>query len=92
MTVAELLARISSRELREWQILEGIEPFGETRADLRMAILATVIAEQQRDRKQRPRPYTPEDFMPRFDPPEEKDPHALFQTMELWASALGQAG
>lgn len=28
MTVAELLSRISSRELTEWQAFYGLEPFG----------------------------------------------------------------
>lgn len=44
MTVAEMLGRISSREISEWQVYEEHEPFGERRMDLRIAMLAHTIA------------------------------------------------
>jgi len=54
----------------------SIEPFGEERADLRMATIACLIANANRDEKKRREPYTVQDFMPRFDPnPGAIDPH-----------------
>ena len=62
----ELLQRIDSRELAEWQAYYRIEPFGEERADLRNAMLMCEVI----------RPYlkpgyrvTPADFMPFADAP-----------------------
>jgi len=42
----------------------SLEPFGEERADVRAGIIAAVIANANRDRKKRPEPFTPADFMP----------------------------
>lgn len=66
MTVRELLTRISSRELTEWAAYFLLEPFGEERADLRAAIIASVVANTARDPKRRRRAFKPEEFMPRF--------------------------
>ena len=68
--VKELLQRITSRELSEWMAYESIEPFGERRSDLRMGILASLIANANRDRRKRSEPYEPDDFIPRFGPGE----------------------
>lgn len=38
MTVAELLDRMSSRELTEWMVYAGLEPFGSDVDDARNAI------------------------------------------------------
>lgn len=42
-----------------------LEPFGEERADLRMGILASVMANAWRGKGQKP--FKPRDFMPTFD-------------------------
>lgn len=42
-----------------------IEPFGEERADLRAGIIASVIANANRDSKRKA--FEPKDFMPRFE-------------------------
>lgn len=57
------MATTSSRELTEWQIFTEVEPFGEARADLRDAMIASVIANANRDPKARPQPFTPDDFL-----------------------------
>ena len=62
-----LLASLSSRQISEWMAYFSIEPFGEERADLRMATLAALIANINRDEKKRSSPYTPDDFMPKFE-------------------------
>ena len=67
MTVRELLARVSSRELSEWMAYAKIEPFGEMRADLRAGIIASTVANTARDPKKRRRPFQPREFMPRFE-------------------------
>lgn len=64
MTVRELLSRIDSRELTEWQEYFKLEPFGEERADLRTAQVCRVIAEMYRSKDQRP--YTLDDFLLKF--------------------------
>jgi len=66
--VEGILKGMSSRLLSEWMAfydVEGMEPWGEARADLRAGIVASVIANVNRDPKRRSRPYRPEDFMPR---------------------------
>lgn len=61
---------MSSKEFAEWMAYAQIEPFGDERADLRMAILASLIANVNRDPKKRSTPYEVSDFMPRFETPE----------------------
>lgn len=48
----------------EWMAYDSLEPIGELRADVRAGIIASVIANTNRDRKRRPDPFTPHDFMP----------------------------
>ena len=53
--VGELGARISARELSEWAAFERIEgPLGLERADMQAAIVASVIANTNREKNQRP--------------------------------------
>mgnify|MGYP000046381597 CR=1 FL=1 len=66
MSVAELLSRISSRELSEWMAFYELEPFGDERADLRAGIVASTVANANRDPK-KSKPYAPQDFLPRFE-------------------------
>jgi len=72
MPVADLLERMSACEFDDWQRFAAIESFGEERADLRMGILASVIANSNRDPNQRPQPFAPSDFIPHFDKAAEK--------------------
>lgn len=69
MTVEEMLERMSWREYLEWQEYFALEPFGEERADLRAGIVASVIANVNRDPKKRKEPYAPLDFMPYTERP-----------------------
>jgi hypothetical protein len=70
MTVEEMLDRMTWAEYLEWQEYYGLEPWGEERADLRSAIVASLIANVNRDAKKQPRPYEPTDFMPYYERPE----------------------
>lgn len=47
---------------RAYQRLAG--PLGPERDDWRLAMVASVIANGQRDTKRRPRPYRPDEFIP----------------------------
>ena len=86
--MAELLARISSRELAEWMQYYELEPFGEERADLRAAIVATTIANS--NRRKGKRAFKPADFMPRFEKKEEAQSwEQQLAIVEALNSALG---
>lgn len=67
MTVRELLERIDSRELAEWQAYWTLEPWGEERADQRIAELTVRVANYLRAEGQPP--YTLTDFMPYTEAP-----------------------
>jgi len=71
MTVRELLRRIDSRELSEWQAYYGIEPWGTEVDDHRFGVVTSTIANVNRDPKKRARPYNPDDFFPRHTGEEE---------------------
>lgn len=86
MTVAEMLSRISSRELSEWLAYSQIEPFGEERADLRAGIVASTVFNVNRGKGQKAR--TPQEFMPQFDRPE-RDPEEMVRIVEQLNAAFG---
>lgn len=44
-----------------------IQPWGEEAADLRIARLECTIAEPYRDKKRHPKPFTVDEFMPKYD-------------------------
>ena len=66
MSVRQCQQEISSREFAEWIAYNRLEPFGERRADLRTGIVASVIANVNRDKKKRSKPFKAEEFMPEF--------------------------
>lgn len=75
------------REFREWQAYDRIEPFGEERADLRMAILATVAAQVGGAKNARPA-----DFLPRFEPAKKKQtPEEMARLFRHFANAHNAA-
>ena len=80
--VDALLSSLSSRQLTEWMAYDQLEPFGERRADLRMAVLASLIANANRDPDKRREPFTPADFMPRFEAEPQAQPAEAHQTWQ----------
>ncbi len=64
--MAEWQEAMSSREFAEWVAYAGMEPFGETRADIRMATLAALFAEANRDRKRRRKEFSVGEFVEMF--------------------------
>ena len=88
MTVRELLARIDSRELSEWQAYYGINPWGPERADLRAGVIASTTANCMSERGG----FKPSDFVPKYGPqPEDepKTPEQLKDTMMLFNGMIG---
>ena len=73
MTVAELLTRISGRELSEWEAYYSLEPFGQVRGDLQAGIVASTVANLFRTKKG-DKVYKPGDFTLEFKPPRQKKP------------------
>lgn len=63
-TKHELLQAIDSEELIEWQAFYRLNPFGLDRGDLQASIVASTIANVNRDAKSKP--YGASDFMPVF--------------------------
>lgn len=72
MTVGELLRRINARELAEWQIFYGLEPFGVERADLQHGMVAATIANYHRGKGTQP--FAPGDFVLSFEQPQKQTP------------------
>lgn len=62
----KMLRSMSSRMFSEWAVFFGLEPFGEERADLRMAIIASVMANKPVYGYRQGRRTSPRDFMPDF--------------------------
>jgi|TARA_R110002020_G_scaffold155495_3_gene336584 hypothetical protein len=71
MTVRELLARIDSKELSEWMAYYELNPFGTVRDDLQAGIIASTIANVNRGKSDKS--FTPSDFMPYMDKPEQSE-------------------
>lgn len=44
MTREEMILRMSSTEFMQWQAVAKFKPFGDSRSDIQMAILASTIA------------------------------------------------
>ncbi len=79
----ELYARLTWRELRELEIAYDVEPWGETRADLRAGIIATAAVSPHVKRGSQPRPI---DFMPFVERPRTEP----VKTLNQMKSIVGQ--
>lgn len=91
MTVAELLSRVSSAELTEWMAFYRLEPWGSEVEDWRFGMVASVIANVNRDPKQRRKPFDPPDFMPKRGPSQEKreqSPDEIMRVLQMWQTAF----
>lgn len=95
--VEGMLNSMTWRQYQGWMLYAAEEPFGEERADLRSAIVASVVANANRDPKRRPRPFSPRDFMPlvrRDERPAERapvtDPRQFKKITSLVRAAFGK--
>jgi hypothetical protein len=62
LDVESVLAELSAAQLAEWQAYYQLEPFGGQWQQT--ALLASLIANANRDPEQKPEPFTVEDFLP----------------------------
>jgi len=94
MTVRELLARTDSRELSEWMAYFSMEPWGTEIEDWRAGMIASVIANANRDEKKRRKPFEPKDFMPQRIAPEQEEQSWEEQArlLEMWFRTAGKKG
>lgn len=65
---------MSGIQFTEWMAYYDLEPFGDEWP--RTALIASLIAEANRDPEARSEPFTPEDFMPQLIEEEPMDPDA----------------
>lgn len=91
MTVTQLLAATTSGELTEWMAFYQMEPFGAERGDLQAGIVAATVANVNRDPKKQKKPYSAQDFMPKFQGAgkAEKTPDELRRKWEMIVAAFG---
>jgi len=64
--VDAMLAEMTSGAFAEWMAYSRIEPWGEDRDDLRIGILASMIANMFREKGKKA--YAPQDFILNFEP------------------------
>lgn len=89
-TIAEAQARMDSREFCDWLAYDRVDPFGETRADLRAAMIASVIANANRGKSQRA--FKVEDFLLDFSGERKRQDWMEMQANLLtWSEAHNQA-
>lgn len=70
-------------QFAEWMAYSALEPWGEERDDLRMGIVASVIANSNRGKNQKA--FKPQDFMPSFEPETEEQASARLQAKAMVA-------
>jgi hypothetical protein len=63
VNVRQMLGEISWTEFIEWMVFNEVEPFDPIRADMRAASVCATVANVNRDRKKRSRPFKSEDFV-----------------------------
>jgi len=86
-----MLARISSRELTEWMAFYGLEPFDSAQEEWRAGLIASTVANANRDAKKRSDPYQPADFMREQykEKPAPLDPDAVRRKIDLAMAMFG---
>lgn len=87
MTVSTMLTQISSKELTEWMIFYGMEPFGADAGYLGHAITASTIANVNRGKGKKAQKV--EEFMPKFTGKKAQTPEEQLQFAEMFTYAMG---
>ena len=83
--VDAMLSEMTSAQFAEWMAYSRAEPWGEERDDLRMGVLASMIANMFRDKNKKP--AKPSDFILDFEP--EDEAAALERMREQLRHSLG---
>lgn len=63
MTLDTLLDSMSSNEFLLWQMYDARSPIGDERGDAGAALIASTLANVNRDIRKRPQPFTVREFM-----------------------------
>lgn len=84
-----LLAEIPAPLFDEWMAFYSLDPWGENRADFRIAQLTTRVYNYLRSAEEKP--YSPVDFMPYVDKPPPPSPEELQERL-LAKFGLGPDG
>ncbi len=79
MSVARAQREISSAEFSEWLAYYQVEPFGEERADLRAAIIASTQASTMTNKR-----FKPAEFMPEYGPKARKSPAQIRDLLRIY--------
>jgi len=58
-----LLEQLTAKQFNDWIDYNGIEPFGEIRAEQRNGLACSLLANVNRDPKVKVDPFVPENFM-----------------------------
>lgn len=70
----------------------SLEPWGTEAEDFRAGVVASTIANANRDPKQRSRPYQPQDFMPLWDKRDsstpKQSPEEQRRVIEMWQAVF----
>lgn len=78
-----MLETMTAQTLRRWRAFDEITPFGDERADLRMGILGSHLANIH---IQKGRRYKPTDLIPNFRRPQQQSVSEMEQVMKQWAA------
>jgi len=65
---------MSSKEFSQWMAFSSVEPIGDERADLRAALITSVLANINRNPETKPEPFTLSDFLFDFWKVAEEEP------------------
>ncbi len=82
-----MLSRMSSRELTNWMIFYGLEPFGSEASYLGHAITASTIANVNRPKGKKP--YPTEDFVPKFERKKEQTTEDMINIAAAFTQGMG---
>lgn len=79
------------RRFLEWMVVEKVQPFGEAADYFRAGIIASTIANANRDPKKIPQPFKPEDFIPKLKAPGRRRHRQSFQEQRAILRAAASA-
>ncbi len=85
--MAELLARVSSKELTRWMIFYEVEPFGSGVPYIGEGIIASTIANINRQKSKKA--YSPEDFVPKFERKKKQSVDDMINFASMFTQAMG---
>lgn len=91
MTRARLVREMSREELTEWIAFAQLEPFGAEIEEYHAALIASTIAEVNRNRKKRGKPFAPREFMQKWGEPDEgkaDSPEAMLGFVKQFTARL----